>query len=52
HEALDRSLEPASDDPTRQVQRKRDPGPRFPWPQVLEAVALAPYAPSADRAPS
>ncbi|MDQ7759698.1 N-acetylmuramoyl-L-alanine amidase [Xanthomonas sontii] len=45
HEALDRSLEPASDDPTRQVQRKLDPGPRFPWPQVLEAVTLAPYAP-------
>ncbi|MET7141839.1 N-acetylmuramoyl-L-alanine amidase [Xanthomonas sp. PPL139] len=46
HEALDRSLEAASDDPARQVQRKLDPGPRFPWPQVLEAVALAPYAPS------
>ncbi|WP_440984735.1 N-acetylmuramoyl-L-alanine amidase [Xanthomonas sontii] len=45
HDALDRSLEPASDDPTRQVQRKLDPGPRFPWPQVLEAVTLAPYAP-------
>lgn len=50
HDALDRSLEPASDDPTRQVQRKLDPGPRFPWPQVLEAVALAPYAPPADQA--
>ncbi|MFC6839118.1 N-acetylmuramoyl-L-alanine amidase [Xanthomonas theicola] len=48
HDALDRSRESASDDPALQVQRKRDPGPRFPWPQVLEAVALAPYAPQAS----
>ncbi len=50
HEALDRSLEAASDDPARQVQRKLDPGPRFPWPQVLEAVALAPYGATAVTA--
>ncbi|AKK68141.1 N-acetylmuramoyl-L-alanine amidase [Xanthomonas translucens] len=48
HDALDRSRETASDDPALQVQRKLDPGPRFPWPQVLEAVALTPYAPSAN----
>jgi N-acetylmuramoyl-L-alanine amidase len=48
HDALDRSDEPASDDPALRVRRKRDPGPRFPWPQVLEAVPLAPYVPPAD----
>ncbi|WP_369944123.1 N-acetylmuramoyl-L-alanine amidase [Xanthomonas medicagonis] len=48
HDALDRSDEPASDDPALRVQRKRDPGPRFPWPQVLAAVPLAPYVPPAD----
>ncbi|CBA16466.1 N-acetylmuramoyl-L-alanine amidase [Xanthomonas albilineans] len=46
HETLDLSLEPASDDPRLQVRRKRDPGPLFPWTQVLAAVALTPYAPS------
>jgi N-acetylmuramoyl-L-alanine amidase len=40
HEDLDRERVAASDDPTRQVPRKRDPGPRFPWPRVLGAVPL------------
>ncbi len=40
HEDLDRSLEPASNDPGLQVPRKRDPGPLFPWARVLQAVAL------------
>lgn len=40
HEDLDREAVPASDDPAVQVQRKLDPGPRFPWEQVLAAVAL------------
>jgi N-acetylmuramoyl-L-alanine amidase len=35
HEDLDTATEPASDDASKQVFRKRDPGPRFPWPQVL-----------------
>lgn len=35
HEELDREQVPASNDPTLLVQRKRDPGPLFPWPQVL-----------------
>jgi N-acetylmuramoyl-L-alanine amidase len=35
HEELDRERIPASDDPTALVQRKLDPGLRFPWPQVL-----------------
>jgi N-acetylmuramoyl-L-alanine amidase len=41
HEDLDRDTVPASDDPTRQVFRKRDPGPRFPWSRVLDDVPLA-----------
>ncbi|MDG2526722.1 N-acetylmuramoyl-L-alanine amidase [Stenotrophomonas sp. HITSZ_GD] len=34
HDALDTALEAASDDPSVQVRRKLDPGPRFPWPRV------------------
>ena len=40
HEELDRERTPASDDPARQVARKRDPGPQFPWQRVLQAVPL------------
>ncbi|ALN64741.1 N-acetylmuramoyl-L-alanine amidase family protein [Lysobacter antibioticus] len=40
HEDLDTTQVEASDDPTRQVRRKLDPGPRFPWPQVLDACGL------------
>lgn len=40
HEDLDTATEAASDDPAVQVQRKRDPGPLFPWPRVLEALSL------------
>ncbi|TWH99064.1 N-acetylmuramoyl-L-alanine amidase [Luteimonas cucumeris] len=40
HEDLDVALVAASDDATRQVRRKRDPGPLFPWTRVLEAVPL------------
>ena len=40
HEDLDTALVPASDDPALVVSRKRDPGPRFPWPRVLAAVPL------------
>ena len=40
HEDLDTATEAASDDPAVQVQRKLDPGPRFPWSRVLAAVAL------------
>lgn len=38
HEDLDRERVAASDDPTLKVFRKLDPGPCFPWPQVLSAV--------------
>jgi N-acetylmuramoyl-L-alanine amidase len=40
HEDLDTAMVAASDDPARQVARKRDPGPLFPWPQVLAACGL------------
>lgn len=40
HEDLDTERVPASDDPDRQVFRKRDPGPLFPWPEVLDGLPL------------
>jgi len=41
HEELDTEQVPASDDPAMYVARKRDPGPLFPWPEVLHGLALA-----------
>ncbi len=40
HEDLDTALVAASDDAALQVQRKLDPGPRFPWLEVLSTVPL------------
>ncbi|WP_222565051.1 N-acetylmuramoyl-L-alanine amidase [Novilysobacter antarcticus] len=40
HEDLDTELAVASDDPDLQVPRKRDPGPQFPWAEVLTATSL------------
>ena len=40
HEDLDTTRVPASDDAEVLVQRKLDPGPRFPWQQVLESTPL------------
>ncbi len=40
HDQLDRRMVPASDNPAAWVRRKTDPGPRFPWQRVAEAVAL------------
>lgn len=40
HEELDTDTVEASDDPALRVFRKRDPGPRFPWPEVLSASGL------------
>ena len=45
HEDLDRELEASFDDPSVLVPRKRDPGPQFPWPRVLEAVPLERFTP-------
>ena len=40
HEDLDTAMVVASDDPSRQVFRKRDPGPLFPWSTVLDECQL------------
>jgi N-acetylmuramoyl-L-alanine amidase len=40
HEDLDTAQVPASDNPNLMVFRKRDPGPQFPWSQVLKATEL------------
>jgi len=40
HEDLDTEWVPASDDATKKVPRKRDPGPLFPWADVLARVPL------------
>ena len=45
HEDLDTAKVPASDDPSREVFRKRDPGPQFDWPRVLAASGLQRLSP-------
>lgn len=40
HEDLDTTQVEASDDASLKVARKRDPGPHFPWEQVLAGVKL------------
>ncbi|MDT8407984.1 MAG: N-acetylmuramoyl-L-alanine amidase [Wenzhouxiangellaceae bacterium] len=40
HDQLDVEWVEASDDATRKVRRKTDPGPGFPWPQLLQATGL------------
>ncbi len=40
HAWLDTRSVPASDNPARQVRRKLDPGPDFPWDQVIERSRL------------
>ena len=53
HEDLDLDEVEASDDPAVKVRRKRDPGPLFPWADVLAAIPMQRFAnttarPSAD----
>ncbi|KAF1709352.1 N-acetylmuramoyl-L-alanine amidase [Pseudoxanthomonas kalamensis DSM 18571] len=45
HEDLDTEQVPASDDPEVTVSRKLDPGPRFPWPRVQDAITLRRWLP-------
>lgn len=40
HEDLDTAMVAASDDATRLVRRKLDPGPMFPWQRVLATCGL------------
>ena len=40
HEDLDTRLEPASDNPSIMLRRRQDPGPLFPWSEVVPASGL------------
>lgn len=40
HEELDLRLEPARNDPTILLPRRRDPGPLFPWDEVMQGMPL------------
>ena len=40
HEDLDLEEVEASDDPALRTRRKRDPGPLFPWDEMLAVVSL------------
>jgi N-acetylmuramoyl-L-alanine amidase len=40
HEDLDTAWVEASDNPEIRVPRKRDPGPWFDWPRILQATSL------------
>ena len=44
HDELDSGTVAASDNPVIEVRRKLDPGPRFPWDQLLGKVALKRHA--------
>jgi N-acetylmuramoyl-L-alanine amidase len=46
HEELDTGKVAASDDASKQVFRKRDPGPMFPWDEVLRRCGLSRLAPT------
>ena len=48
HEDLDRRLEPASDDPATMLPRRQDPGPLFPWGEVLDGSGLERLHPTRD----
>jgi N-acetylmuramoyl-L-alanine amidase len=45
HEELDTRLEPASDDPHIMLRRRQDPGPLFPWNDVVPASGLERFRP-------
>lgn len=45
HAELDQEHITAADNPAVQISRKLDPGPLFPWPQVMAACGLQRFAP-------
>lgn len=45
HEDLDTRLEPASDDPKIMLRRRQDPGPLFPWQDIVPASGLTRFKP-------
>lgn len=49
HEDLDLDEVESSDDPAVKVRRKRDPGPLFPWPEVLTKLHLQRIQPAATH---
>lgn len=44
HEDLDRRLESAKDDPAIMLRRRQDPGPLFPWDQIVPTSGLQRFA--------
>jgi len=42
HDEMDQTLVTASDDPTKKVRRKLDPGPTFPWDEIYANTPLTP----------
>ncbi len=49
HEDLDTDRVQASDDAAVEVARKRDPGPLFPWAEVLESSQLTRLQPESGQ---
>ena len=48
HDALDQRKEPASDNPDLLLPRRLDPGPQFPWNEVLAGSGLERWPASND----
>jgi N-acetylmuramoyl-L-alanine amidase len=45
HQSLDTNMVPSSNDPGVKVYRKRDPGPLFPWHELLAVLDLKMFEP-------